>query len=139
MLILDGSLLKSMLANDSEFRDCLKKEFDSMDLDGSGRLSRAELRPAFLRIAALLGLPPPGSKEELDMYIEAMFMVNEEDEGKDGEGGLTLAEFTEAAREILTELKDILAGNSVALSVGYSITHACLQSGLTICVNLIFH
>ncbi|CAI5952838.1 unnamed protein product [Closterium sp. NIES-64] len=78
---------KLELADDATLKAHVTAAFDEVDAHKSGKVSRAELRPAFLRLARLAGLPELGGSSELDRAVDEAFETGEGDEtgelGKD--------------------------------------------------------
>ncbi|CAI5531196.1 unnamed protein product [Closterium sp. Naga37s-1] len=70
---LDGKKIKKLLNDETEFSAFLNKYFDLLDDDKSGKLSRAELKPALVRFGTLLGLPPAGTTAEGDELVDRLF------------------------------------------------------------------
>ena len=103
--VLDGSKLRQLMSDEAELDRFLNEKFDSLDVDKSGRLSRDELQPAFLKLGELLGLPPPGTQREVDAYVDSIFrgVVSED-----------LCEEVERER-FVTTAKEILQGISATL------------------------
>ncbi|CAI5518350.1 unnamed protein product [Closterium sp. Naga37s-1] len=71
---------KLELADDATLKAHVTAAFDEVDAHKSGKVSRAELRPAFLRLARLAGLPELGGSSELDRAVDEAFETGEGDE-----------------------------------------------------------
>ena len=63
--------LQALLADEDKLASVSEEEFNNVDTDGSGRLSKAELTPA---LQALYGIfqPAPLSEQEINMAFEAL-------------------------------------------------------------------
>eukprot|EP00271_Cylindrocystis_brebissonii_P005735 TRINITY_DN17960_c0_g5_i1.p1 TRINITY_DN17960_c0_g5~~TRINITY_DN17960_c0_g5_i1.p1 ORF type:complete len:351 (+),score=95.49 TRINITY_DN17960_c0_g5_i1:192-1244(+) len=99
--IVDGAKLKKLVDDEAEFTKFINAEFDELDEDKNGTLSVAELRQAILKVAQLLGLPPPGTKAEADKLVDDIFTSfyskNTSDE-------VDRETFAGVSREILSEI-----------------------------------
>ena len=105
--VLDGSKLHQLMQDEDEFDRFLNEKFDKLDADKSGRLSRDELRPAFLKLGELLGLPPPGTQREVDAYVDSIFRgVVSEDLSEE----VDRERFVSTAKEILQGIAATLEG-----------------------------
>ncbi|CAI5512369.1 unnamed protein product [Closterium sp. Naga37s-1] len=76
---------KLELADDATLKAHLTAAFDELDADKRGKVSRAELRLAFLRLAWLAGLPEPGGSAELDRAVDEAFETGENEGDETGE------------------------------------------------------
>ncbi|CAI7781628.1 unnamed protein product [Closterium sp. NIES-53] len=122
--ILDGKKILELVQDEAEFTTHLTAAFDELDADKSGTLSRAELRPAFLRIARLAGLPEPGSRAEMNRAVDAVFGLRE---GEDDERGvLGKDEFVALSKDVLTDIATSLAAEPLLVQVfnGAALRHA---------------
>ncbi|CAI5947469.1 unnamed protein product [Closterium sp. NIES-64] len=113
--ILDGKKILELVQDEAAFTAHLTAAFDELDADKSGTLSRAELRPAFLRIARLGGLPEPGSRAELDRAVDAVFGLREG--GDDERGVLGKDEFVLLSKDVLTDIATSLAAEPLLVQV----------------------
>ncbi|GJP30394.1 hypothetical protein CLOM_g1032 [Closterium sp. NIES-68] len=113
--ILDGKKILELVQDDAASTAHLTAAFDELDTDGSGTLSRAELRPAFLRMARLAGLPEAGSRAEVDRVVDAVFGLRAGDD--DERGVLRKDEFVAAAKAVLSDVAAALAAEPLLVQV----------------------
>lgn len=115
--ILDGRQIRQLAEDEAALEAILEKAFDELDTDGSGTLSHSELRPAFLNMAKLLGLPAPGSVAQMDNLIQIMFRREEERSSSKETQDLDRAAFTAAMKAILLDVAQMLQEDPLFVSV----------------------
>lgn len=104
----DGTDLLEALSDDAKITAVLNERFDALDENKDGRLSKAELKPALLRLAQMLGLPPPGNKDQVDVLIDTLFqaLVSEDDSEE-----VDRERFVAVSKEILQQIAGSLGAN----------------------------
>lgn len=62
----DGSQIKGLVENESNFNKYVDKTFNSLDTHHKGTLSKQELMPIMEHFGEALGLPPHGTDKDSD-------------------------------------------------------------------------
>ncbi|GJP34367.1 hypothetical protein CLOM_g18817 [Closterium sp. NIES-68] len=111
---LDGKKIKKMLKDDKEANSFLNQYFDLLDDDKSGKLSRAELKPALVRFGVLLGLPPAGTTAEGDALVDRLFTtLMADDLGEE----VDRASFINISKEFLGSVSEELESKPVVVEM----------------------
>mmetsp|Transcript_28141 Transcript_28141/g.50359 ORF Transcript_28141/g.50359 Transcript_28141/m.50359 type:complete len:96 (+) Transcript_28141:312-599(+) len=90
--------IRAILADAAKLEEVTKGVFDQVDTDGSGQVSRSELKNALVDIAKEANLPRP-SDEEVDKALAAL--------DTDHSGSLSLDEFRTLVVEVLKALIEL--------------------------------
>lgn len=105
--LMDGTDLLEALKDDAKITQLLSDRFDALDTDKNGTLSKSELKPALLRLAQLLGLPPAGTQEQLDKLLDELFRAVVSDDFTEEVGK---ERYISVSKEILKEIAACLEG-----------------------------
>ncbi|CAI5515313.1 unnamed protein product [Closterium sp. Naga37s-1] len=105
--VYDGGVLRELADNPQQFKEIVSDIFREFDEDGSGTLSRLELKPAFVS----LGLVPPSAHTEVDALLSRVI-------GKYGGSDLQVdeGEFELMLGDMVKELSEELACRPIILS-----------------------
>ena len=92
--------IEKILNDEAQLKAVAKQAFDGVDADGSGTISAAELHTALNGFANETGVQGP-NEEQTAQVLAAV--------DKDSNGTLSLDEFEELIRAVLTEIKGALS------------------------------
>ncbi|KAG0458318.1 hypothetical protein HPP92_023155 [Vanilla planifolia] len=116
VVIVDGSTVRDFVGDDEAFNKSVDARFASLDLNGDGVLSRAELRRAletFRLTEADFGvdaITPPG---EIAFLYDSIF----DQFDLDGSGTIDLLEFRSEMKKILLAVADGLGSSPVQIAL----------------------
>mmetsp|Transcript_34125 Transcript_34125/g.59545 ORF Transcript_34125/g.59545 Transcript_34125/m.59545 type:complete len:97 (-) Transcript_34125:1854-2144(-) len=91
--------IRAILADPAKFAEVTSEVFDAADTDGSGQVSKTELRAALRTIAEDSGLPLP-TEEDVDKTLAAL--------DTDQSGSLSKEEFQVLVRAALEAFAEVL-------------------------------
>ncbi|CAM6087385.1 unnamed protein product [Calypogeia fissa] len=105
----DGSDIKRLVGNESNFNKYIDKTFNSLDTHHKGTLSKKELMPVMENLGQSLGLPPHGADKESDHIYDEVF------EEFNNENGVSKETFAKVLREVFLGLADGLERDPISV------------------------
>jgi len=113
-VILDGTTVRSFASDAEAFNAAVDPQFRTLDVNGDGALSRAELRPAFERLNLLdlhFGVPVSMTPAELTALYDSVF----EDFDTDRNNTVDLPEFRSSLKQIVLAIADGLGSAPITM------------------------
>ncbi|CAI9293057.1 unnamed protein product [Lactuca saligna] len=116
VIIIDGSTVRAFVNDETQFKTSVDGQFDSLDVNNDGVLSRSEMRKAFESMRLLeahfgvdTALPP----EELTRLYDSVFLSFDEDQN----GTVDLEEFRSEMKKIMLAIADGLGSSPIQMAV----------------------
>ncbi|KAL7593610.1 uncharacterized protein LOC111890512 [Lactuca sativa] len=116
VIIIDGSTVRAFVNDETQFKTSVDAQFDSLDVNNDGVLSRSEMRKAFESMRLLeahfgvdTALPP----EELTRLYDSVFLGFDEDQN----GTVDLEEFRSEMKKIMLAIADGLGSSPIQMAV----------------------
>lgn len=137
VVVLDGSTVRDFAMDEEAFNAVADKLFLSLDQNGDGVLSRAEIRPAFERLNLVemhFGGPVTTTPDQLNILYDSVFETFDTDHNNT----VDLTEFRSQVKDILLAIADGLGFAPLTMVVEHGSllenavvheTHATVASG----------
>ncbi|CAH1448807.1 unnamed protein product [Lactuca virosa] len=116
VIIIDGSTVRAFMNDETQFKTSVDAQFDSLDVNNDGVLSRSEMRKAFESMRLLeahfgvdTALPP----EELTRLYDSVYLGFDEDQN----GTVDLQEFRSEMKKIMLAIADGLGSSPIQMAV----------------------
>ncbi|XP_023769756.1 uncharacterized protein LOC111918308 [Lactuca sativa] len=116
VIIIDGSTVQAFVNDETQFKTSVDAQFDSLDVNNGGVLSRSEIRKAFESMRLLeahsgvdTALPP----EELTRLYDSVFLSFDEDSN----GTVDLEEFRSEMKKTMLAIAVGLGSSSIQMVV----------------------
>jgi Ca2+-binding EF-hand superfamily protein len=114
VVIIDGTTVRDFINDDASFTNSVNEQFQSLDLNNDGVLSRAELRTAFesMRlIEAHFGIVVTTPPEQLTRLYDSVFDTFD----VDGSGTVDRDEFKSEMKKIMLAIADGLGSSPIQM------------------------
>ncbi|KAI3495629.1 hypothetical protein L2E82_39559 [Cichorium intybus] len=116
VIIIDGSTVRAFVNDEAQFKTSVDAQFDSLDANNDGVLSRSEMRKAFESMRLLeahFGVDTALPAEELTRLYDSVFLSFDEDHN----GTVDLEEFRSEMKKIMLAIADGLGSSPIQMAV----------------------
>ncbi|KAI3702459.1 hypothetical protein L6452_28197 [Arctium lappa] len=116
VIIIDGSTVRDFVNNETHFKTSVDAQFQALDANNDGVLSRSEMRTAFQSMRLLethFGVDTAMPPEELTRLYDSVFLRFDEDHN----GTVDLEEFRSEMKKIMLAIADGLGSSPIQMAV----------------------
>ncbi|KAL4563673.1 hypothetical protein LXL04_027718 [Taraxacum kok-saghyz] len=116
VVIIDGSTVRDFVNDEVQFKTSVDAQFDSLDANSDGVLSRCEMRKAFDSMRLLeahFGVDTTMRPEELSRLYDSVFLTFDEDQN----GTVDPEEFRSEMKKIMLAIADGLGSSPIQMAV----------------------
>ncbi|KVI01987.1 putative calmodulin-like protein 6 [Cynara cardunculus var. scolymus] len=116
VIIIDGSTVRDFVNNETQFKTSVDAQFEALDANNDGVLSRSEMRKAFDSMRLLdthFGVDTAMPPEELTRLYDSVFLSFDEDHN----GTVDLDEFRSEMKKIMLAIADGLGSSPIQMAV----------------------